>query len=74
MRVYIEAYDTDGLQILGNLDGQTAFSRVVNYRKTAHYRALKAGNLRVAHNVSHWRIVNERGDILETILRNPSHL
>ena len=69
MRLYAEAYDAKGLQILGNLDGQTAFSRAIYYRRTAHYRALKAGNMRVGQTVSFWRIVNERGDILETILR-----
>lgn len=36
---YIEAYDQNGKQILGNMDGQAAL-RVVNYKRTIRYKEL----------------------------------
>jgi hypothetical protein len=39
-KVYIEAYDKDNKQILGNLDGQTVIY-AKNYKQTSQYKDLK---------------------------------
>lgn len=67
MTTYIEAFRSDGSQILGNLDGQTAFVGVRDYRRTGHYKALKANALSVSRAVSFWRVVDHKGNVLETI-------
>jgi hypothetical protein len=40
MKYYVEAYDANNYQILGNLDGQ-AVLRVRNYKRTKHYKNLR---------------------------------
>lgn len=76
MRYYVEAYAPDGLQILGNLDGQKSWEGTA-YKRTAWYRELKERKLRKYPRVKMWKIV--RGDmysgpiLVETIynLDNP---
>lgn len=60
---YVEAYDLNDRQILGNLDGQTVL-RVRNYKRTKHYRNLRT--LRT-HRVSYYNIVAVDGRIVETL-------
>jgi hypothetical protein len=60
---YVEAYDSNDRQILGNLDGQTVL-RVRNYKRTKHYRNLRT--LRT-HRVSYYNIVAVDGRIVETL-------
>ena len=69
MTVYFYAYRADGSQILGNLDMQTSYVGVRDYRRTMHYKALRAGNYSVSRAVAFWRIVDgARNDaVLETI-------
>ena len=69
MGIYCFAYRADGSQILGNLDMQTSYSGVRKYRRTAHYKALKAGDYSVSRAVAFWRIVDgARNDaVIETI-------
>lgn len=60
---YVEAYDLNDRQILGNLDGQTVL-RVRNYKRTKHYKNLRT--LRT-HRVSYYNIVAVDGRIVETL-------
>lgn len=68
MKFYVEAYDENDQQILGNLDGQTVL-RAKNYQRTAHYKALVNDTIRVSNRVTHWRIVTESGKTLEVVSR-----
>lgn len=68
MKYYVEAFYSDGGQILGNCDGQ-AVLRCRNYQRTKYYKYLKS---RVAQGfkpkrVSYYRVVTEGGRVLETI-------
>lgn len=67
MTVYVEAFRSDGSRVLGNLDGQTSFIGVRDHKRTDHYKALKAKSLSVSRAVAFWRIVDEKGRVLETI-------
>jgi hypothetical protein len=67
--VYVEAYDDVGNQRLGNLDGQKSFIGVKDYKRTHHYKALHNGTMRAAKYITFWRIVDNKGKILETIHR-----
>ena len=62
---YVEAYDSNDRQILGNLDGQTVL-RVRNYKRTKHYKNLRT--LRT-HRVTYYKIVTESGHIVETLIK-----
>jgi hypothetical protein len=65
MKYYVEAYDANNYQILGNLDGQ-AVLRVRNYKRTKHYKNLRT--LRT-HRVTYYKIVTENGHIVETLIK-----
>ena len=69
MTIYVEAYRADGSQILGNLDMQTAFTGVRDHKRTAHYKALRSGAYMVSRAVAFWRVVDDKGRVLETIKR-----
>lgn len=71
MTHYVEAYDENNEQILGNLDGQTVL-RAKNYRRTAHYKALVSGTLKASKRVAYWRIVDELGNPVELVF-NRAH-
>ena len=63
MKYYVEAYDSNDHQVLGNLDGQ-AVLRVRNYKRTKHYKNLRT--LRT-HRVAYYKIVAVDGHIVETL-------
>ena len=63
MRVWIEAYWICGSQILGNGDGQGAI-HAKDYRRTKHYKAIVAGQFK---RPAYFRVVNDKGERLETI-------
>ena len=63
MKYYVEAYDSNDRQVLGNLDGQTVL-RVRNYKRTKHYNNLRT--LRT-HRVTYYKIVTESGRVVETL-------
>ena len=65
MKYYVEAYDSNDRQVLGNLDGQTVL-RVRNYKRTKHYKNLRT--LRT-HRVTYYKIVTESGRIVETLIK-----
>ena len=65
MKYYVEAYDSNDRQVLGNLDGQTVL-RVRNYKRTKHYKNLRT--LRT-HRVTYYKIVTESGHIVETLIK-----
>lgn len=75
MKYFVEAYNQEGTQILGNLDGQTVFQNG-NYKRTKAYKALKAGNYEdgslISMRAKKWCIVDEKGKTKETI-QNPWH-
>lgn len=69
MKIYIEAYRSDGTQILGNLDGQGVL-HAKQYKRTNHYKHLHGAalpNWPKWTRPSKWHIVTEDGTILETI-------
>lgn len=67
-RFYIEAYQANGRQILGNLDGQTARD-CQDITRTQHYRALKTGLGRPKWpRVAYWIVV--RGDYPQETIHN----
>jgi len=66
MRYYVEAYDKNDRQILGNLDGQAALN-VKNYRRTKRYRHLPYLQT-LNGRVKYYRIVDEQGRELETVM------
>lgn len=68
MKYYVEAFDEDDRQILGNLDGQTVI-HAKDYRRTQHYKALVNNTIRASQRVALWRIVNEQGHVVEVIFR-----
>lgn len=58
-RFYVEAYNEDGLQLLGNLDGQRSWEGK-DYKRTAWYKALP--QLRTLNDrVQLYKIVRESG-------------
>jgi hypothetical protein len=70
MRIYVEAYRADGEQILGSQDGQRAWNGIA-YRRTDWYQSLSTFRT-LDGRVAYYRIVNDRGDVLETV-RNLTH-
>jgi hypothetical protein len=69
MRVYIEAYNKDGKQILGNLDGQCLI-RCKDYKLSSNYRhAVRVVKEGASLNgaVHSMRVVDAKGNLLETI-------
>jgi hypothetical protein len=64
-RVYVEAYNENHEQILGNLDGQGTLPKV-NYKQTKKYSAL-ATTKTLDNRVKYYLIVDYRGTILEKI-------
>lgn len=69
---YIEVFDADGQQILGNLDGQ-AVIRTPNYRRTAAYQRLGkiVGNTGWMNGrVQSARIVRPDGRVIEVVTSN----
>jgi hypothetical protein len=65
MKYYVEAYDSNDRQVLGNLDGQTVL-RVRNYKRTKHYNWLRENKGRNPR-VSYYRIVTNNGCVIETL-------
>ena len=65
MRFYIEAYDINNSQILGNLDGQAAFS-AVNPTKTKHWKKLYVRDRIKYNRVHRWHLVNAKNELLAT--------
>lgn len=62
---YIEAFDKNGREILGNLDGQNAL-RCVDYKRTLAYKGLST--LKTLNNrVKFYRVVDYSGNIRETV-------
>lgn len=65
MKVYIEAYDGSGRQMLGNLDGQGVIN-ARQYKRTDRYKALST--FRTLHNRGAYYILrDESGTWLETV-------
>src|SRR5690606_20481075 len=67
-KYYVEAYDHEGKQILGNLDGQGVI-KAKNYRRTQHYKKLYQGKVGSSSRVHCWKIVDENGNVLEVIYK-----
>jgi hypothetical protein len=65
MRIYVEAYRADGEQILGDRDGQRAWNGTA-YKRTKWYKGLSTFRT-LDGRVAYYRIVNDRGDLLETV-------
>lgn len=72
MRFYVEAWSQSG-QILGNLDGQRVWDGV-GYARARWYRELKAGRTWASQRVTHWKIVDASGLVLEIIHRPAEQL
>lgn len=71
MKLYVEAYDENNRQILGNTEGQTVL-RARNYRRTKYYKGIVRGEYpdgmkRLSPRVKEWRIVTEKGQLIEII-------
>lgn len=68
-KYYLEAYYSDGRQILGNGDGQMVL-RCRNYRRTKYYKYIKdrVARGRQPKRVSYYKIVADNGRVLETII------
>lgn len=61
MKHYVEAYQADGSQILGNLDGQ-AVLHAKDPRRTKHFKRLESGQDRPTHSrVYRWRVEPANG-------------
>lgn len=73
---WVEAYDEDGLQILGNLDGQTVW-RGRNYKRAQFYKDLPRFKT-LNNRVQLYKIVREDSpgyaSVMETVanLNHPS--
>jgi hypothetical protein len=65
MTIYVEAYRADGQQILGDRDGQRAWNGTA-YKRTEWYKSLSTFRT-LDGRVAYYRIVNDRGDLLETV-------
>jgi hypothetical protein len=77
MRYYIEAFDQDGQQVLGNLDGQAALGELSNPTRSKKWRNLQ----RLAQSPEQlakccrrarlWHLVNANGTVLGRVdIRN----
>jgi len=72
MKVYVEAYDKDDNQILGNLDGQSVIN-VIDFKRTNIYKRLRdtpATDLSLNGRVVLYKFVNESGKQLAEIRKN----
>jgi hypothetical protein len=69
MLIVIRAYDKYGLCVLGNLYGQRIFE-AKDYRRTKHYKDLKAGNF-AQDRIEQYKIYASLGydseQLLETV-------
>ena len=64
VKVWVEAYWADGMQMLGNGDGQGSMP-AYSYKRTRYYKQLKAHT--IPTRAAYWKIVTEQGLPLETI-------
>jgi hypothetical protein len=62
MRYYIEAFDADGRQVLGNLDGQAALGRCKQPQKCKAWTDLP--NIRCSSRIRSWRLVDDNGRVI----------
>lgn len=69
MRYYIEAFDIDGLQILGNLDGQAALGEMLAPRRAKAWTRLRGGRNAWGSRVHEFRLVDAHNKVLERIYR-----
>jgi hypothetical protein len=68
MKHYIEAYDFEDKQILGNLDGQGVWTGS-QFRRSSYYKNLRDPNRPLRfERVKYWRVVSEHGREICTIL------
>jgi hypothetical protein len=72
MTIYIELHSEKHGQILGNLDGQGLINWAKQYKRTQYYKNLpktleKAKKFR-NDDTLFYKIVNEKNDLLETII------
>ena len=59
MKHYVEAYNGEGRQVLGNLDGQGVIS-ARNIKRTDHYKMLISGTNRPKWSrIKFWKIVDD---------------
>ena len=72
MRIYVEAFDANNREILGNLDGQGVLhASPTTYTRTKHYKRLRnepKERLSLDGKAKYYKIVDESGHILETII------
>lgn len=69
MRYYIEAFDAEGVQILGNLDGQRALGQMSVPTRSKAWRSVVTGALPASPRVARWDLVNDRGDVVARCAR-----
>ena len=67
MRYYIEAFDIDDRQILGNLDGQAALGDVRRPEQCKRWQQLVRGEVQASPRVATWRLVDEHGFIVREL-------
>ena len=63
MRYYIEAYDGDDRQILGNLDGQASLGPCVLPTVTSAWKSL-IGKRPAWSRVFQWKLVDENDNVI----------
>ncbi len=71
-RIYIEAYDAKGQQVLGNLDGQASLSGFKRYQQANAYKRVKVlpkEKLSLNGRVTLYKIVDDYGNELERITK-----
>jgi hypothetical protein len=69
MKTYIEAFDENGNQVLGSLDGQNVLT-CQDYRKTKHWKRLvnePKEKLSLGGRVVRYHVVSENGKILSVL-------
>lgn len=65
MRFYVEAYDHEGKQILGNMDGQRSWEGK-SYTRTQWFKDLPSTHT-LNNRVAYWKIVNTNGYVLQQV-------
>jgi len=65
MKVYVEAYDSNNKQILGNLDGQGVI-HAKQFRRTLHFKSLPTFST-LNNRVKYYDIVTRNGVLLATV-------
>lgn len=65
MKVYIEAYDANNKQILGNLDGQGVIN-AKQFRRTMHFKSLSTFST-LNNKVKYYDIVTVNDVLLATV-------